>query len=375
MSTDNLPAHAEFGPSSLKYVSGCAGYHGKEGTSAAAEKGTRIHDALEHRDPTSLEDEEEVAMYEQLLADEEEFFNMVFPNATPEIHRELKLVLELDCKTLTFGTADIVAYHDNIGLCADYKTGISKIDDPRDNFQAKAYTLAVFQKFPDLAEIHFAFLVPQRDGIQYGKFDRSEMEDLRKELSDIISKAEKVRPLWENGAPEMDDLNPTVNCRFCRHEERCPALGHLVVEVAKRYRPDLLPEGSIAGSDIEDIEVLDKLVTVAKIAEAWAGSIKHKAMQRALAGEEFPTHYLKKMGSAPKVLDKQGLRGLAEKHGLSEDDVFDACSLTLKPIVDKLRSEAPRGQKGKVADNFTQEAFDLDIVEEGAPRFSLSDKK
>ena len=48
--------HAEFSPSSLKYVAGCAGYQGREGTSAAAEKGTRIHEALEAQDSSALHD-------------------------------------------------------------------------------------------------------------------------------------------------------------------------------------------------------------------------------------------------------------------------------------------------------------------------------
>ncbi len=77
-------AHAEFGPSSLKYVATCAGYHGKEGTSGAAEKGTRIHEALEVRDPSALHDEEEVKLYEAILADEEEILNGVFGD-TPKI--------------------------------------------------------------------------------------------------------------------------------------------------------------------------------------------------------------------------------------------------------------------------------------------------
>ena len=50
-------AHATFGPSSLKYYAICGGYHGKDGTSAASEKGTRIHEALEVRNPDTLLDE------------------------------------------------------------------------------------------------------------------------------------------------------------------------------------------------------------------------------------------------------------------------------------------------------------------------------
>ena len=65
--------HAEFSPSSLKYVAGCPGYKGLSGSSAAAEKGTRIHEALETRDPSALHDEEEVSIYDKIVDMETKF--------------------------------------------------------------------------------------------------------------------------------------------------------------------------------------------------------------------------------------------------------------------------------------------------------------
>jgi hypothetical protein len=142
-------AHAEFGPSSLKYVATCAGYHGKEGTSGAAEKGTRIHEALEVRDPSALHDEEEVKLYEAILADEEEILNGVFGDTPKITEREIRLHLELDAATPTFGTCDLLVYNaEGVAVMIDYKTGISKIDEPEKNWQSKAYALAVLQMFP-----------------------------------------------------------------------------------------------------------------------------------------------------------------------------------------------------------------------------------
>ena len=66
-------AHAEFGPSGLKYVKACPGFKGKEGTSEAAEKGTRIHEALEVHDPSALRDEEELGIYEKIVQMEFDF--------------------------------------------------------------------------------------------------------------------------------------------------------------------------------------------------------------------------------------------------------------------------------------------------------------
>ena len=42
---------------------------------------------------------------------------------------------------------------------ADYKTGVSPIDSPRDNWQAKAYTLGAFQAFPEVEEIIFVSIL------------------------------------------------------------------------------------------------------------------------------------------------------------------------------------------------------------------------
>ena len=79
--------HAEFSPSALKYLAACPGFHGREGTSSAAERGTRIHEALEVRNPAHLQDEAEVQCYEQCVALEDSFiasYEASFAAATPD---------------------------------------------------------------------------------------------------------------------------------------------------------------------------------------------------------------------------------------------------------------------------------------------------
>jgi len=367
-------AHAEFGPSSLKYVSLCAGYHGKDGNNAASIIGTRIHEALEVRDPSALESDEEVQIYSRMIEEEDEVFTNVFGGTDGvTIQRENRLVLDLDCQTPTFGTSDIVAYKGNVGLQIDYKTGISKIDEPRKNWQAKAYVLAMFQS-TELETIHFAFLVPKRDEILTGTFERSEMDQLRKEISDVIRKAETTRPKWENKSIDIDDLNPTVNCRFCRHEEHCPALGAVAIEVAKRYRPDLLPDGPIASGEVDDPAAIEKLYVVAKIVENWASGIKHKATGMAHDGVEFDSLKLRSMGSLKKTLEKNYLAQLAIKHGLGLDEVIEAADLTMGQLSKALHEKSPKGKKSFVVDSFEKEAIDLNIVEVGPTRYTLSSR-
>jgi hypothetical protein len=368
-------AHAEFGPSSLKYYSICSGYHGNDTTNPAAEMGTRIHEALEVRDTSALHNEEEIQIYDRMLAEELETFDNVFGGLEGvTVKREMRLVLDLECKTPTFGTSDIVAWKDNIGLQIDYKTGISKIDPPKSNWQAKAYVLATFQMFPHLDTVHFAFLVPKRDEILIGRFERSEMDQLRKEISDVIISAETTRPKWGNKTIDIGDLNPSVNCRYCRHEEHCPALGAVAIEVARRYRPDLLPDGPIASGELEDTETIEKLYIVAKIVENWASGIKHKATGMAHNGIEFESLKLKSMGALKKTKEKNYLAQLAVRHGLDLTEVIEAADLTLNQLSKVLHEKAPKGKKSFIVDSFEKEAIDLGIVEVGPTRYTLSSK-
>lgn len=371
-------AHAEFSPSALKYLHTCPGFHGKDGSSAAADMGTRIHEALEVRDPSTLQSEEEVEIYDQLLKDEEEVFQYVFGGTEGvTIIREARLTLEIDALTPTFGTCDIVAIdsHGEVALVADYKTGISFIDPPRENWQAKAYTLGVFQAYPNVKTIHFAFLVPRNGGVIVGSFDRSEMQTLRNEISDAVRNAEQTRPKWEAGTMDIDDLGPSHNCRFCRHEDHCPALGAVSVEIARRAKPGIIPDGIIRASEVENPEVMAKLYLVARIVEEWASGIKFKAMSMMLAGVELPGLRLKSMGTPLEVKDNINLANLARQHGLTDEEILETANLSLNKLGEVLGAKAPRGMKGKTIDTFREEAVELGVVSEGKTKYTLAQTK
>jgi hypothetical protein len=370
-------AHAEFSPSALKLLKSCAGFHGKDGDSEASLRGTRIHEALEVENPATLADDEEVALYEEILAERNNLIDSMFGGMPDTVLNEIRLDIDLDASTPCFGTCDFFAF-DSAGTSAlmiDYKTGISKIDPPVHNTQAQAYVLGAFQKYPQLERINFAFIVPRNGGVLLGEFDRSMVPVLRDGLSRIVAKAETTRPKWNDGSIDIDDCTPTVNCRFCRHEGHCPALGGMALAVAKRYRPDLLPEGDISSGAVEDPAVLEKLFVIAKIVENWASGIKHKAMQLALSGHEYETLRLKSMGTPRKVVENAYFVKLAEQHGLAFEDVIQAAEFSLTKVSDLIGAQAPRGKKGAMSEAFISEALEHGIVEPGTERFTLTQKK
>lgn len=363
--------HAEFSPSSLKYVAGCAGYDGREGTSAAAEKGTRIHEALEVRDPSALHDDEELSIYEQIVSDEESFTENFFGDEPYEELNEIQVTVELD-GTETWGTCDRLLLAGNKALMADYKTGISVIDSPRDNWQAKAYVLGAFQKYPDIENLTFVFYVPVREQVLHDDFTREDVPTLTAELSKVIRRGEKVRPMWGDGEyPDMELLSPTVNCRFCKHEDHCPALGGVAVEVASRV--SMLPAIDI--TDPDDPEVVEQLWAVAKIVSNWASRIKTKAIDMAKDGTEFSTLRLRSMGSTRKCTDNKKLMEVAEDFDLSQEDVLSLANIPLAKLAALAGDRAPEGEKGQTSNDFLAATEDADIVAVSARRYTLSETK
>jgi hypothetical protein len=359
--------HAEFSPSSLKYCAGCAGYKGRDGSSAAAEMGTRIHEALEITDSSNLQSEEEVSIFHEILNDQDEYLQNY--GQPQESYKEILLDIALT-GTSTYGTCDLLnVYEGTKGVLIDYKTGISQIDTPDKNWQAKGYTVGCFQRFPDLETIEFVFFVPQRNEILSHTFNRSDLETMVEELSEVILRAEEVRPKWDEGAPDLSDLTPTVNCRFCKFEDVCPALGGLVVEVAKKINPRM-PDVDIDST--EDPMVVEQLWAIANIVTNWAAGFKKRAVGLAKDGMEFPNLQLKTTNGARKVTDKSKFLEVAYYYGLDSEAIFKELNIPLAKIAKAIGDKADRGEKRNLTNAFLDEVETKGIIETSPPRHTLS---
>ena len=164
------------------------------------------------------------------------------------------------------------------------------------------------------------------------------MGPLTEELSSVIKRAELIRPQWNRNKPDMELLSPSVNCRFCKHEDRCPALGGLVLDVASKIS-DILPDTDIENT--EDPEVVEKLWVVARIVNNWATRFKVKAVDMAKDGTEVPSLRLRSMGSSRSCTDNKKLVDIAEEFGLSMDDVLGLAKFPLSKLADLAGSKAP----------------------------------
>ena len=358
--------HAEFSPSSLKYVAGCAGYHGKDGSSAAAEMGTRIHEALEVFDPSALHNEEETNIYDQIVAMEQEFMKN-FPEGGTE-HNEIQVNIKLN-GTETWGTCDRFIQMGDRAVMADYKTGISIIDPPEQNWQAKAYVIGAFQQFEDVNEITFVFYVPQHRASLAHTFERArDLQPLIDELSNIIKEGERVRPMWDSGTPSIGDCRPTQNCRFCRHEDHCPALGGLIVEVAKKVNPQL-PD--IDFEKTEDPADLEELWAISKIVSNWSDRFKERIMEHAKGGMQFPTLRLRSMGATRSIVDNDGLVAVAMGFGIDSSEILANATIPIGKISKLVAAKADKGEKGKISEEFVDACENAGILKTSDTRYTL----
>lgn len=359
--------HAEFSPSSLKYVAKCAGFHGRDGTNSAAEMGTRIHEALEIHDPSALHNEEELALYEKIVEMESDFLSN-FSGIAKE-YNEIQVTVKLN-GTETWGTCDrFLLLQNGNAVMADYKTGISIIDPPDKNWQAKAYVVGAFQKFPDVERITFVFYVPQHDASLHHTFERRDVNQLVVELSNVIKAAEATRPKWIGGKPSIEELTPSPNCRFCRHEDICPALGGLVIEVAKKIDPQL-PDVDIENT--QDPAVLEELWNIAKVVSNWSDRLRTRTVELAKDGLEFPTLRLRSMGAIKKVTDNLKLRDIAAEYGVESDAIFDLATISLNKVAKVAAENVGKLEKRKISQDFVDACQNAGIIETSDTRYTLS---
>jgi CRISPR/Cas system-associated exonuclease Cas4 (RecB family) len=287
-----------------------------------------------------------------------------------EDYNEIVLDIELDFGLSTFGTCDrLTIYDGKKALLADYKTGISQIDHPSKNYQAKAYTLGVFQKYPEVEEVTFVFYIPLYNDSPHHTFSREDVPALRKELSTVIALATGTRHYWQDGTPPTQNLNPTQNCRFCRHEESCPALVGLVSEVAKKVGHQF--EG-VEFDDTDDPEQVEVLYDIAKVVEKWAMTYKRNAVQLAKDGMIFPGLKLKSMGATSKVEDINGLIETAKDFGITEKQLLNLASFPLGRLTKAVSETAKTKEKAAIKTDFLDALEEKSIVSKSEERFTLS---
>lgn len=364
--------HAKHGPSSLRSKEICPGYQSRQSTNPMAELGTRVHAALETDDFSNLPNSFEVMLAERCVearANVMNFFNF-YPKET---FREIRLDIDLEDGCHTFGTADEAMVSGDTILAVDWKIGRGAIDDASVNAQAQAYTLGLFQKFPDVETVHFTFIIPQRDEITYATFTRADIPRITLRLSTIIRRAEHVHALWDSGQqvpPEL--LNPQTSiCCYCANQHRCAALAKHALNLAGKYDTDIEIPDIVHGSEIDDPETIAKLLPLVPIFEDWAAGIRKRSRDMVLVdGVEIPGFAMKERAGSKTITSARAAWEIL-KDSMSVDEYLDLMSdVPFNSLADVIYNRAPKGKKSAAKNDFEDRLRDAGAIND-APKQSF----
>jgi superfamily II DNA or RNA helicase len=332
--------HAEFSPSSLKNFEACPSYRSRGGTNPIAEAGTRIHEAVEKEDPSLLTDETEqqlaiwcLQFLAQSRGDKAASADLVAS------HQEIFLEMRLGDNG-TFGTSDLLdVYQDRAtgektAVMYDWKTGFGSVEDAEVNTQVWAYTLGVFQKFPDVTELAFYLVLPRRQEISYATFKRSDIDRIKLRLSTIIARAKLAQ-----------EFNPTEGvCDYCSKQGSCKALAEKALVIGQKSGFDVPQSVSLDGTPADRA----KLLKLATLLQGWCENTKKEMLRQALEeGAEIPGFRLDQR-RLPRSIEEPLMGYEAVKHLVSLEEYLLACTRVSVPTLEKFVAE--RAQKGKKAE-------------------------
>jgi hypothetical protein len=240
-----------------------------------------------------------------------------------------------------FGTVDRVVIRGTHVDVVDFKFGRGEIDDAEINIQGQAYLLGVMDKFPELETATVHFIIPRRDEVFTADFTRADMEGIRLRIGLIVGKAM---------LSDAERIPNTEGCKYCKHKLSCPALNDKMLPLAKKYAKtvddfELNLWGSYSPAEIEDPEVLGKMLNVASVVDKWAEAAKKQATKLATdEGLEIPGYDLHFRTATAKIDDSQAAFDAVE-HLLSAEEFMNACNVTPSALGKAYSEKLPRGEK------------------------------
>ena len=243
--------------------------------------------------------------------------------------------------TKIFGTADRVIIKGTHVDLVDFKFGRNPVDSADINIQGQAYLLGVMDKYPELETATVHFLLPRRDEVLTHDYTREDMEEVRLRVMIVIERA----------TAEAVALNPnTEGCRFCSNRISCPALTDKLLPLAKKYvaeSEDFEMEflDKYDPAKIQDPFVLGKMKNVAQVLDKWSDAVGKQALKIAVEeGEQIPgydVYYRKPTQSIPLG---EAVNALVDH--LSEEEILEACTTSLRVLCKIAADKAERGKKG-----------------------------
>ena len=291
----------------------------------AAEEGTMLHSAVEMGNISLCEDDDQEFLVTRCIEYQDELVKQYNPEKVVVAH-EQHVVIE----DLTRGTFDLLIYDDGPKAdLLDWKFGRLPVTEAEKNVQVQAYVLGVFLK-PELTHIQevTAHLVcPRQDEVTTAVYLREKKDLLYERINAIILSVmdeEKSERLNEKG------------CRMCGRKAKCQAMTSTALTVASNLNLPLPVE--FEPGKLVRPEDRSKAQVLSYILEDWAKQVRQFNLSAALEdGEEIPGFEIRSRKGNSKVTETaNAIAAICENHGLPQERVAQACTLSLPKVVDEL---------------------------------------
>lgn len=323
--------HAKHSPSSLKNKEICPHWQNRPGSSAAADEGTRMHEAAETGTLDGLNPEQRTQVQDCI----DEVFRRQSQIENCNRYNELRL----DVAGMTFGTADVVLVGKSTATLIDYKMGRVPVDPAETNLQGIAYAVGVFEAF-EVDAVTVVFLQPRCDTISEFTFRVKDFARMKARVAEVIRKAEDKNSPF-NPHPE--------NCEYCGFKAQCPALASKALAVASQYSDELQLPDEMHPSNITDPRQMALALKLAPVLTDWAQSVRKHALDMVQGGQEIPGYGLKFRSGQRTIKDLPLVWEIIQQEfDVPLNDFLPACSISVSALEKAVKAQQPHG-KGAAA--------------------------
>jgi hypothetical protein len=264
-----------------------------------------------------------------------------------------------------FGTADLVLIHGDHADLVDYKFGWRQVDDADINPQAQAYTLGLWDEFPEVRYVTTHLLMPRLGVISKHTYDRvKDYDQIKLRIIAIVEAAKRSDPTSFRPHAET--------CEYCGKKGTCPALAKKAIELGEKIGTDLEWPADVDPANVRDPMTRNLLLRMAPVMEKWCEQIRKEALRLSLEeGLEIPgfrrlTRALpRKVTSIPGAWDTL-------KDTLSIETFLACCTNISVPELENAFAEGcPRGQKTKAKQALENRLRDASVMAEEGSVFYL----
>lgn len=213
-------------PSKLQAWATCPCFEYKTQTDAANE-GTLLHEAIANKDPSKLEDVDQIEQWQKMMDIRKVFEDRAGPGA--EIYVELPVEITQGVKgTLDFAVLSKALKRVDI---IDWKTGRLGVPvEAKNSYQLGGYAVGFVRKFEGALEgievVAVHFIAPRTNEVDTHEYKFGEINDIVAELDKLIAIVDNPFKTPCNSSPRL--------CASCSNAARCPLVCKALTPLAQQ---------------------------------------------------------------------------------------------------------------------------------------------